>query len=156
MSGNGGEAAAAFVDALRAASAALAEVPGKLEGARVHDAAFGKLFEAAEVRDAYHQRLPETEKDIAEAREVIEHFVTGLEGGHPIGPRRPEAELADVVVAMPAIAVIPEQPTAGERPVGGPADGPADNLNDHLNDHLNDSLTDSPTDSPADGTEAAS
>lgn len=83
----GGEATAAFVAALRAASAALADVPSKLEGARVHDAAFGKLFEAAEVRDAYHQRLPETEKDIAEAQEVIGHFVAGLEGGHPIGPR---------------------------------------------------------------------
>jgi hypothetical protein len=77
----------AFVAALRAAEAALREVPGKLEGARVHDFAFGKMFEATEVRDAYHSRLPETEKDIAEACEVIEHFITGLRGGHSIGAR---------------------------------------------------------------------
>jgi hypothetical protein len=81
------EAADAFVAALQAAQAALGEVPGLLEGARVHDFAFGKMFEATEVRDAYHNRLPETEKDIAEACEVIEHFITGLQGGHSIGAR---------------------------------------------------------------------
>lgn len=81
------EATEAFVAALQAAVAALREVPAKLEGARVHDFAFGKLFEAAEVRDAYHSRLPETEKDIDEACEVTEHFVSGLRGGHPIGAR---------------------------------------------------------------------
>jgi hypothetical protein len=81
------DAVDAFVAALRAAEAALREVPGKLEGARVHDFAFGKMFEATEVRDAYHNRLPETEKDIAEACDVIEHFVTGLAGGHAIGAR---------------------------------------------------------------------
>lgn len=106
MTENGGEATAAFVSALRAASAALAEVPGMIEGARVHDAAFGKLFEASQVRDAYHQRLPETEKDIAEAREVIGHFVAGLEGGHPIGPRVPvpggAAEQAPETTSIPA------------------------------------------------------
>jgi hypothetical protein len=75
----------AFVAALRAAEASLREVPGKLEGARVHDFAFGKMFEATEVREAYHQRLPETEKDIAEACEVIDHFIGGLGGGHAIG-----------------------------------------------------------------------
>ncbi|ACU76828.1 hypothetical protein Caci_8005 [Catenulispora acidiphila DSM 44928] len=75
----------AFVAALRAAEASLREVPGKLEGARVHDFAFGKMFEATEVRDAYHQRLPETEKDIAEACEVIDHFIAGLGGGRAIG-----------------------------------------------------------------------
>lgn len=75
----------AFVAALRAAEASLREVPGKLEGARVHDFAFGKMFEAAEVRDAYHSRLPETEKDLAEACDVLEHFIAGLGGGHGIG-----------------------------------------------------------------------
>jgi len=112
----GGGATAAFVAALRAASTALAEVPGKLEGTRVHETAFGKLFEAAEVRDAYHQRLPEIEKDIAEAREVIGHFVAGLEGGHPIGPRRP------------AGAVVPADPdgaTATATPSSTPTVGPA-------------------------------
>lgn len=78
------EAMDAFVAALRTAEASLREVPGRLEAARVHDFAFGKLFEATEVRDAYHNRLPETEKDIVEACEVIDHFVSGLEGGHAI------------------------------------------------------------------------
>jgi hypothetical protein len=86
MSG-GDSATESFVAALQAAAAALREVPGRLEGAWVHDFAFGKLFEATEVRDAYHSRLPETEKDIAEACEVIEHFVTGLRGGHPVAAR---------------------------------------------------------------------
>ena len=75
----------AFVAALRAAEASLREVPGKLEGARVHDFAFGKMFEATEVRDAYHNRLPETEKDVAEACEVLDHFINGLSGHHLIG-----------------------------------------------------------------------
>jgi hypothetical protein len=79
---SGGDAAdaatEAFVAALRAARAALREVPGKLEAARVHDFAFGRLFEATEVRDAYHSRLPETENDIGEACEVIDHFIGGL------------------------------------------------------------------------------
>src|SRR5437660_747779 len=65
----------AFVAALRVAEASLREVPGMLEAARVHDFAFGKMFEATEVRDAYHQRLPETGNDIAEACEVIDHFI---------------------------------------------------------------------------------
>lgn|GEM_PF-3467721 len=82
----------AFVAALRVAEASLREVPGKLEGARVHDFAFGKMFEATEVRDAYHQRLPETEKDIAEACEVIDHFIAGLSERHAIAanPQGPD------------------------------------------------------------------
>ncbi len=90
--GEDNEDTAEFVVALRAAGDALAAVPLMLEGARVHEYAFGKLFEAGEVRDAYHLRLPETEKDIVEAREVIEHFIVGLEGGHPIGPRSVPAQ----------------------------------------------------------------
>ncbi|NUR30260.1 MAG: hypothetical protein HOV83_31150 [Catenulispora sp.] len=77
-----------FVAALRTAQAALREVPGMLEAARVHDFAFGRLFEATEVRDAYHSRLPETEKDIGEACEVVDHFIAGLAGGHAIDARR--------------------------------------------------------------------
>ena len=86
---------AAFVAALQAAKTALGEVPGKLEGARVHDFAFGKMFEATEVRDAYHQRLPETEKDIAEACEVIDHFVAGLSERHAIGANPDGPDPAD-------------------------------------------------------------
>ena len=95
-----------FAAALRVAEAAMREIPGKLEGARVHDWAFGKLFEATEVRDAYHQRLPETEKDVAEACEVIDHFITGLEGGHPIGPR--------VLPTLSEAPAVPEQSGGGE------------------------------------------
>ena len=102
----------AFAEALRTAGAALAGVPALLEGARVHETAFGKLFEAAEVREAYHQRLPETENDIAEALEVIEHFVAGLAGGHPIGAR--VAGLVPgqgrVLGQEPGAPSIPEQP----------------------------------------------
>ena len=105
------EATAAFVAALRAAGEALAAVPGKLEGARVHDQAFGKLFEAGEVRDAYHQRLPETETDVAEAREVIEHFITGLTGGHPIAAR-PSLAVADQLKQP----TLPTQPTERTQP----------------------------------------
>jgi len=107
---SGGESATdAFVAALRSAETALREVPGKLEGARVHDFAFGKLFEATEVRDAYHKRLPETEKDVAEACEVLEHFVRGLSGGHAIGAR--EGSGAGVRGAADAPAV-PSQGSA--------------------------------------------
>jgi hypothetical protein len=101
-------ATAAFAAALRTAGAALAEVPGLLEDARVHEAAFGKLFEAAEVREAYHQRLPETEDDVAEALEVIAHFVAGLEGGHPIGARERDAgaESSSAAPAAPAAEAV--------------------------------------------------
>jgi hypothetical protein len=123
-------AAKTFADALRTGAAALAEVPALLEGARVHEAAFGKLFEAAEVRDAYHQRLPETEQDIVEALEVIEHFVVGLTGGHAIGARQAgqvsqtsggvagpaSTLLAPSVFPVPAVPpVFPVQQTGGSK-----------------------------------------
>ena len=93
----------AFVAALRAAEASLREVPGMLEGARVHDFAFGKMFEATEVRDAYHKRLPETEKDIVEACEVLDHFVAGLDGGRAIGanPEGPDPALSQAAEWTP-------------------------------------------------------
>ncbi|NUR60565.1 MAG: hypothetical protein HOV87_18160 [Catenulispora sp.] len=113
---NGGDAAPeAFVAALRAARAALREVPGKLESARVHDFAFGKLFEATEVRDAYHNRLPETEKDIVEACEVIDHFIGGLSAGHAIDARAGAAPAASAPAAawtadtFPWCRLLPEQ-----------------------------------------------
>ena len=110
----------AFVAALRAAEASLREVPGKLEGARVHDFAFGKMFEATEVRDAYHNRLPETEKDIAEACEVIDHFVAGLSGSHAIGgnPAGPDPALSQAsewtADTYPWRRVIPQQPEGAD------------------------------------------
>jgi hypothetical protein len=75
-----------FAAALREADAALLEVRDRLAGARVDDDAFGRLFEAHEVRDAYHQRLPEMARDFDSARAVLGHFVTGLTGGHQIVP----------------------------------------------------------------------
>jgi len=78
------EPVAEFVSALREAEAALAGVRDRLAGTRLPDDAFGKLFEAGEVRDVYHARLPAVELDLEEARKVLGHFVAGLTGGHPI------------------------------------------------------------------------
>jgi hypothetical protein len=75
---------AEFVAALREAGAALESARADLAGAAVHDEAFGRLFEAHDVRDAYHGRLPNVRRDLDEAREVLGHFVAGLDGGHPI------------------------------------------------------------------------
>ena len=108
-----------FVAALRTARASLREVPGKLEGARVHDFAFGKMFEATEVRDAYHQRLPETEKDIAEACEVIDHFVAGLSeryviAANPGGPDPATSQASEWTAdSFPWRRVIPPRTEGG-------------------------------------------
>jgi hypothetical protein len=68
------ESVAAFVAALAGAEDALAAITARLEAARVHDTAFGRLFDAVKVRDAYHDRLPATERNVAEARAVIGHL----------------------------------------------------------------------------------
>jgi hypothetical protein len=73
-----------FLAALRDADSALASARAGLTGAGVPDGAFGRLFEAHEVRDAYHERLPGAQRDIDEARAVLGHFVAGLGGGHRI------------------------------------------------------------------------
>jgi hypothetical protein len=73
-----------FVTALRDAQAALAGVRDQLATSTVPDDAFGKLFEASEVRDAYHARLPVIAVDLDEAGRVLQHFVAGLSGGHEI------------------------------------------------------------------------
>jgi hypothetical protein len=67
-------AVSAFVTALAAARGTLDAIPPRLEGARVHDDAFGKLIDAHKVRDAYHERLPATERNIGEACSVIDHL----------------------------------------------------------------------------------
>ncbi len=77
-----------FIAALHDADAAFANASALLAGATVPDEAFGKLFEAHAVRDAYHQRLPEAVRDVTEARAVVDHFIHGLQGGHPIIPRQ--------------------------------------------------------------------
>lgn len=71
-------AVTAFVGALTSASERLAGISGRLEAARVHDEAFGKLIDAAKVRDAYHNRLPATEHNLGEARAVLEHLIAGF------------------------------------------------------------------------------
>lgn len=71
-------AVAVFVEALTSASERLGGISGSLEAARVHDEAFGKLIDAAKVRDAYHKRLPATEHNLGEARAVLEHLIAGF------------------------------------------------------------------------------
>lgn len=82
---------AEFVAALREADAFLASARTGLETAQVAQDAFGRLFEAHEVRDEYHERLPNLRRDLDEAREVLGHFVAGLSGGHPIAQTPPAA-----------------------------------------------------------------
>ncbi|HEU5331664.1 MAG TPA: hypothetical protein VFU73_02845 [Actinocrinis sp.] len=64
----------AFVAALAAARGTLDAIPQRLEAARVHDEAFGKLIDAHKVRDAYHDRLPATEHNIDEACSILDHL----------------------------------------------------------------------------------
>ncbi len=67
-----------FVATLREAKVTLGRAGARIAAARVDDDAFGKVFEAGEVRAAYHTRLPAIELDIATAEEVLGHFITGL------------------------------------------------------------------------------
>ena len=71
----------ALVDALEALGAGCADFAEKLGAASVHEHAFGKLIDAAKVRDAYHDRLPATGVNLAEAREVAESFLAEFTGG---------------------------------------------------------------------------
>ena len=75
LAGVESSAVAEFIRALGEASERLGGITQHLEAARVHDEAFGRLIDAAKVRDAYHQRLPATEHNLAEARAVIDHFL---------------------------------------------------------------------------------
>ena len=67
--------AEALVGALSAVGAACVTFGEQLNAAGVHEHAFGKLIDAAKVRDAYHDRLPATQVNLTEAREVAESFV---------------------------------------------------------------------------------
>jgi hypothetical protein len=75
---------AEFLAALHEVDSKLVAAREDLAGAQVPHDAFGKLFEAHEVRDSYHTRLPNLRRDLDEAHEVLGHFVAGLDGGHPI------------------------------------------------------------------------
>lgn len=100
----------AFVAGLTQASVALGGIPARLEAARVHDVAFGKLVDAAKVRDAYHSRLPATEHNIAEARELIAHIIAQF-GGAPVPDPEPIT-----VVAVPAQAAAGPEPETETEP----------------------------------------
>lgn len=75
LPGVGPGLAEALVDALDAVGAACVTFGEQLNAAGVHEHAFGKLIDAAKVRDAYHDRLPATQVNLTEAREVAESFV---------------------------------------------------------------------------------
>ena len=97
-----------FLASLTQASETLGAIPARLEAARVHDTAFGKLVDAAKVRDAYHQRLPATEQNIAEACELIRHLVTQF-GGTPGPVATLEAPSTDEPISPEP--VVPESPS---------------------------------------------
>jgi hypothetical protein len=77
--------------ALEEAAQCFAALPGVLEAARVHDEAFGRLIDAQRVRDAYHDRLPATETNLAAAHDCAAHLLVrlaaleGLEAGAAAG-----------------------------------------------------------------------
>jgi hypothetical protein len=103
-----------FLAGLAQASETLGAVPARLEAGRVHDVAFGKLIDAAKVRDAYHQRLPATAENIAEARLLIDHFIAEF-GGTPILTPEERAAAAAGDAAVPAGSDGPEsEPAPGE------------------------------------------
>lgn len=65
----------ALVEAMTAMEAGFAEFAQALEAGSVHEHAFGKLIDAAKVRDAYHERLPKTRENLAEAAEVARELL---------------------------------------------------------------------------------
>ena len=72
------DSVADFVAALQKTAAALTDVRGRLDGARIPDASVGRLFEAHAVRDAYHERLPLIAANLDQAADVVTRIVTGL------------------------------------------------------------------------------
>ncbi|HEV2635327.1 MAG TPA: hypothetical protein VGX23_09295 [Actinocrinis sp.] len=115
------DAVPGFLAGLAQASETLAGIPARLEAARVHDAAFGKLIDAAKVREAYHQRLPATEVNITEARELIDHFLAQF-GGKPLAAaaaatvpgQGPEPEGTQTADPVPAEAPSAEAKADGD------------------------------------------
>lgn len=66
----------ALADALEAVGTACTAFGERLAAGSVHEHAFGKLIDAAKVRDAYHDRLPKTKVNLSEAHDVAESFIT--------------------------------------------------------------------------------
>jgi hypothetical protein len=117
-----------FLTSLTQASAALAAIPARLEAARVHDTAFGKLVDAAKVRDAYHERLPATGQNITEACELIAHFTAQFTGAPEQTPNEqtdtesPELTATVTLEPAPAGSTAPETtpPEASTAPLETP------------------------------------
>jgi len=65
----------ALVDALAEVERRCGALASSLEGAMVHEHAFGKLIDAGKVRDAYHDRLPKAKENLAEAGAVAREFL---------------------------------------------------------------------------------
>ena len=78
----------ALLDALGGLEAGFSDFSAKLEAGAVHEHAFGKLIDAAKVREAYHDRLPATKLNLSEAGEVARDFLG--EFAAP-APRQPES-----------------------------------------------------------------
>jgi hypothetical protein len=81
----------ALVDALGALEAEFTGFSERLEGGAVHEHAFGKLIDAAKVRDAYHDRLPATKLNLTDAGEVARSFLSEFTASIP-ARREPEEE----------------------------------------------------------------
>ena len=84
-----------FVSALRDTDRGFAGARDRILAAQVPDTAFGRLFEARAVHDAYRQRLPEMARNLDEARAVLTHLMHGLaatrRGTSPDLPRQATA-----------------------------------------------------------------
>jgi hypothetical protein len=80
----------ALVDALGALETGFTEFAERLEAGTVHEHAFGKLVDAAKVRDAYHERLPATKLNLTEAGDVARSFLR--EFAAPIPSQRESGE----------------------------------------------------------------
>jgi len=79
-----------FVSALRDTDRSFASARDRILAAQVPDTAFGRLFEARAVHDAYRQRLPEMARNLDEARAVLTHLTHALEATrHGISPDIP-------------------------------------------------------------------
>jgi hypothetical protein len=70
----------ALVETFDALTVGFADLSEKLDAGTVHEHAFGKLIDAAKVRDAYHDRLPATKGNLTEARQVAESFLAEFAG----------------------------------------------------------------------------
>jgi hypothetical protein len=76
-----------LVEALGAMRSSCLDFADRLGAGTVHEHAFGKLIDASKVCDAYHDRLPATQTNLSEAREVAESFITEFSAPSLPAPR---------------------------------------------------------------------